>query len=166
VNKFLVLPFALLLALSSGWAFAEDKAKPTAEELNKADLEKLTGAWVVAKIEGGGAELPKELFADVVLTIDGEKYKVEGIPEGPQSGVVTIDATKEIKEITIEPKEGPEADKPIKAIYQYEDDKLTVCYDLSGKAFPKEFKTEPNTQQLLIVYERKKDEKKEEKKDK
>lgn len=163
MSRFLVIPLTFLLFVSAGVALAEDKEKPTLEEANKADLEKMTGAWVVAQVEAGGSELSKELFADVTLTLDGEKYQVDGIPDGPQKGVVTIDATKDLKEMTIEPKEGPGDKKPLKAIYKFEDDKLTVCYDLKGEAFPKAFKTEPGTQQLLIVYEVKKEEEKKEK---
>lgn len=161
--KSLPLSFAFVLIVANGLAFAEDKPKQTPEEINKADLEKLSGAWVVTKAEAGGTELPKEFFAEIVLTIDGDKYKVEGIPEGTQSGLLTIDATKDIKEMSIEPKEGPNADKPVKAIYKLEEGKLSICYDLTGQAFPKEFKTEANGPQLLIVYEAKKEDEKKEK---
>lgn len=160
VTKSFAISLAFLLVLAGGIALAEDKAKPTPEELNKADLEKLTGAWVVAKAEAGGMELPKELLAAIVLTIDGEKYKVEGIPEGTDTGTVAIDATKDVKEMTIVSKRDPKEEKVIKTIYKFDDDQLTVCYNLAGDSFPKEFKTTANSPQLLITYERKKDEEK------
>jgi uncharacterized protein (TIGR03067 family) len=93
-----------------------------------------------------------------VLTIDGEAYKVEGIPEGAQKGVLKLDAAKDVKEMTIEPKEGPNKDKPAKAIYKFDEEKLVVCYDLEGAQFPEEFKTTAENKALMITYERKKDE--------
>ena len=54
--------------------------------------------------------------------------------------------------------EGPNKGKTFLAIYELKDDKLTICYDLSGEARPTEFKTKPDTKLFLVTYERKKDE--------
>lgn len=40
------------------------------------------------------------------------------------------------------------------AIYELDGDTLRVCYDLSGKARPSEFKTKAETQLLLFTYKR------------
>ncbi len=151
-----VVALGALLVFSVGPLSAQDKPAEKAEDVNKADLEKLTGSWIVTKGEAGGEELPKEFLSAIVLTIEGEKYTVAGIPEGTQKGILKIDATKEVKEMTVEPKEGPNADMPTSAIYKLEDDKLTVCYDIAGGGFPKEFKSEAGQPYLLITYERKK----------
>ncbi len=42
-------------------------------------------------------------------------------------------------------------------IYELEGDTLRVCYDLSGKKRPGEFKTAEGTQLYLVTYTRKKD---------
>jgi hypothetical protein len=42
------------------------------------------------------------------------------------------------------------------AIYELTDTTLRVCYDLSGKARPKEFKTKADTQLFLVKYKRQK----------
>lgn len=158
--RIFVVALGALLVFPLGTFAAEDKPAEKAVDVAKADWEKLAGTWVVAKGEAGGEELPKEFLSAIVLTIDGEKYTVEGIPEGTQKGILRIDAAKEVKEMTIEPKEGPNADKPTSAIYKFEDEKLLICYDLAGGGFPKEFKTEAGQPHLLITYERKKEEKK------
>jgi uncharacterized protein (TIGR03067 family) len=51
---------------------------------------------------------------------------------------------------------GPNKGKTILAVYEIKDDTLRVCYDLSGKARPKEFKTKADTQLFLVEYKREK----------
>jgi hypothetical protein len=46
--------------------------------------------------------------------------------------------------------------KIILAIYELKGDTLRVCYDLSGKARPSEFKAKPDTPLFLVNYKREK----------
>lgn len=150
---------ALLLAIGAP-ALAEDTEAKKPEDVNRADMAKLNGVWTIAKAEAGGQELPKEFFAAIVLTIEEEKYTVDGIPEGKETGVTKIDAAKQLKEMTIEAKEGRQAGKTTKAIYKFDDEKLVVCYNLGEGDFPTEFKSAEGEPYLLIAYERKQDEEK------
>jgi uncharacterized protein (TIGR03067 family) len=52
--------------------------------------------------------------------------------------------------------DGPNKGKTILAIYERDGDTLRVCYDLSGKSRPTEFKTETGTQLFLVTYKREK----------
>jgi len=75
---------------------------------------------------------------------------------GIDHGTYSIDATKSPKEMDIRPEIGPGAGKVVKAIYEFNGDKLRVCYALQdGTERPKEFKTAPDSGQLLISYGRK-----------
>jgi uncharacterized protein (TIGR03067 family) len=56
----------------------------------------------------------------------------------------------------IEGTKGPNKGKTILAIYELKDDTLRICYDLSGKKHPKEFKTKEGTQLFLVEYKREK----------
>jgi uncharacterized protein (TIGR03067 family) len=159
LRTFAVALFALLV-FTAAPLYAEDKAADKPEDVNKTDLEKLKGAWVVAKGEAGGQELPKEFLSSIVLTLEGDKYTVEGIPDGKQSGDLKLDATKDKKEMSIEVKEGAQSGTTTKAIYKLEDEKLIVCYSFGGDEFPKEFKAAEGEPYLLITYERKKEEEK------
>ncbi len=47
---------------------------------------------------------------------------------------------------------GPNKGKTFLAIYKLDGDKLVICYDLTGKARPKEFKTEPKSMLFLVTY--------------
>ena len=51
---------------------------------------------------------------------------------------------------------GPNQGKTFLAIYELKGDTLKVCYDLSGKERPTEFKTKPDTQLYLVTYRREK----------
>ncbi len=50
----------------------------------------------------------------------------------------------------------PNAGKTLPAIYELDADTLRICYDLSGQARPKEFKTTEGTKLYLVTYKRKK----------
>jgi uncharacterized protein (TIGR03067 family) len=49
---------------------------------------------------------------------------------------------------------GPNKGKTFPAIYELIGDTLTVCYDLSGKARPSEFKSKAGTHLFLATYKR------------
>jgi hypothetical protein len=66
------------------------------------------------------------------------------------------DTSADPKTMDIKGVEGPNKGKTCLAIYELKDDKLTICYDLSGESRPTEFKTQPKTQLFLVTYEREK----------
>lgn len=128
--------------------FADDKKQ--AEELKKLD-----GVWKVSTGELGGNPLPEEFAKSLTLTLEGGKYKVlVGVQE--DKGTCTIDPSKKPKELDIKGEEGPNKGKTIPCIYELDGDTLKVCYDLSGKKRPAEFKTEKDTLLYLAIYKRQK----------
>ena len=58
------------------------------------------------------------------------------------------------KALDITGTEGPNKGKTILAIYERNGDTLRICYDLSGKSRPAEFKTTAGTQLFLVEYKR------------
>ena len=52
--------------------------------------------------------------------------------------------------------EGPNKGKTFLAVYELDGDTLRICYDLSGKSRPTEFKTTEGTQLFLVSYKREK----------
>ena len=57
--------------------------------------------------------------------------------------------------MTIKSEEGPNKGKTFLAIYEMKDEvSMRVCYDLSGKEFPTEFKATPGTKLYLAGYRR------------
>jgi uncharacterized protein (TIGR03067 family) len=120
------------------------------------DEPKVDGTWLATKAELGGKKLPKKVSDNLKLTLTKGEYEV--VAESPDRGTVTYNNSADPKEMDIKGVEGPNKGKTFLAIYELKDDKLTICYDLSGKSRPTEFKTEPNTKLFLVTYERKKPE--------
>ena len=121
----------------------------------KKDEGKTDGTWVASEAEMNGKKWPKKAFANLKLTLKEGDYEV--VAESPDKGTVTYNKKADPKEMDIKGVEGPNKGKTIQAIYELKDDKLTICYDLSGKSRPTEFKTEPKTKLFLVTYERKKE---------
>jgi hypothetical protein len=57
--------------------------------------------------------------------------------------------------MTIKSTAGPNKGKTFLAIYEIKNaDAMRVCYDLSGRAFPKEFKAPKDSELYLVGYRR------------
>ncbi len=106
----------------------------------------------MSSAELGGVELPKG--AAIKLTLRGGTYEL--VAESPDRGTVTYDTSAKPKAMDIKGTDGPNKGKTFLAIYDLSGDKLTVCYDLTGKARPTEFATRPKTKLFLATYQRQK----------
>jgi uncharacterized protein (TIGR03067 family) len=119
----------------------------------KPDAKAIEGAWVPSKAELAGQPLPEALLKTISLKLDGGKYDVSAAGE-PDKGTYTLNSSTKPKSMVITGTEGPNKGKSFPAIYELEGDVLRVCYDLSGKARPGEFKTTAGTQLYLVTYHR------------
>ena len=115
----------------------------------------LDGTWLAMSAELGGMRQPPALVTNIVLKITEDKYEVT-VAGHPDKGTCKVDASAKPKTMDITGTEGPNAGRNIPAIYELTGDKLKICYGLKGSPRPTEFKTNPGTQQYLVVYERKK----------
>jgi uncharacterized protein (TIGR03067 family) len=120
----------------------------------KKDEPKIDGTWLAKTAELGGKKLPEQTVAIIKLTLKKGEYEVHA--ESPDRGTVTYDASAKPKEMDIKGVDGPNKGRTILAIYELSGDKLRICYDLTGKSRPTEFKTEPKSRLFLVTYERKK----------
>lgn len=120
----------------------------------KNDESKIDGTWLGAEAEMAGKKMPKKAIENLKLTLKKGEYEV--VAESPDSGTVKYNNSAEPKEMDIKGVKGTNKGKTFLAIYKLKDDKLTICYDLSGEGRPTEFKTQPKTKLFLVTYERKK----------
>ncbi len=51
-------------------------------------------------------------------------------------------------------KEGVNAGKHFTAIYKYDNEQLTICYNLSGDSYPKTFETKSKSRLFLSVFKK------------
>jgi uncharacterized protein (TIGR03067 family) len=126
-----------------------------ANSADKKETDNFDGTWVPIKAELAGTEFPEEIRKQIKLEIKGDNYTVT-IGKMTDKGTSKINAKAKPKEVDITSTEGANKGKTFLAIYELDGDMLKVCYDLSGKERPKEFKTMPNTQLYLVTYKREK----------
>jgi uncharacterized protein (TIGR03067 family) len=139
--KFLL---ALSLVLSFALAAWSEDAKDT-----------IDGIWLPATAELGGKMLPDEVRKAIKLEIKGDKYTVT-IGKQTDQGTAKPNPAAKPKELDITGTDGPNKGKKILAIYERDGDTLRICYDLSGKGRPTEFKSKEGTQLFLVTYKREK----------
>ena len=131
------------------FALSDDSGKA------KEEGKKFQGTWKPVKAEIAGNPFPDEILKTMTLVITDDKYTVT-VGERTDEGTTKLDPTKTPPTMDIKGTKGPNQGKTIPAIYELTDTTLRVCYDLSGKEHPKEFKTKTGTQLFLVEYKRQK----------
>ena len=119
------------------------------------DGKKMEGGWKPVAAELGGKPVPDKVLKTMKLVLTDGKYTVT-VGEQTDEGTVKLDPAKKPRAMDIVGTWGPNRGKTILAIYELTDATLRVCYDLSGKARPLEFKTRSDTQLFLVEYKRQK----------
>ena len=119
------------------------------------DGDSLDGTWLPSAAELGGKPFPDEVRKTIKLVVRDDTYTVT-VGKEVDRGTVKLNPAAKPKELDITGTEGPNKGKTILAIYERDGDTLRVCYDLSGKRRPTEFKTGEGTQLFLVTYKREK----------
>jgi uncharacterized protein (TIGR03067 family) len=118
------------------------------------DQDTLAGTWLASAAELGGQKFPGDV-SKIKLVIKDDKYTVT-VGMQADEGTIKLNPTAKPKALDITGTAGPNKGKTILAIYERNGDTLRICYDLSGKSRPTEFKTKEGTQLFLVTYKREK----------
>jgi uncharacterized protein (TIGR03067 family) len=108
----------------------------------------LNGTWVPVSQEMGGTVLPRSFYETQQLIINDSNYTVKA--ESIDRGVVVYDHNK----MDIFSKEGENKGKHFKAIFKHENELLTICYNLTGDAYPEAFETKGKPMYFLSVFKK------------
>jgi uncharacterized protein (TIGR03067 family) len=139
----LFVAFALAFSFSSaGWG-------------GDAKDDTLQGTWLPSAAELGEQVFPAEVRKTITLVVKDDRYTVT-VGTEVDRGTVKLYPSATPKAMDITGTDGPNKGKTILAIYERNGDTLRVCYDLSGKKRPTEFKTEAGTRLFLVEYQRQK----------
>lgn len=111
------------------------------------DGKEIEGTWVIEEAELAGQKL--DGLKGIKITMDAGKYRFAN-----DQGEYKLVPAEKFKAVDIFGKGGPNQGKTYLTIYQLEGDSLTICYDLTGKARPTEFKTVAGSQLFLVTYRR------------
>ena len=122
---------------------------------NAKDEGAIQGTWLPSAAELAGEKFPDEVRKTIKLVIKDNNYTVTVGPK-VDKGTVKLNPSARPKEMDITGVEGPNKGKTILAIYELQGDTLRICYDLTGKSHPTEFKTKADTKLFLVTYKREK----------
>jgi uncharacterized protein (TIGR03067 family) len=118
---------------------------------SKDDLKAMQGTWRPTSGESAGKAMASDVLKKTKLVIKDNKYTVT-VGEDPDHGTLKIDASRMPKTMDIVSTGGANKGRRILAIYEIDGDTMKICYDLSGKVRPKEFKTAPGSQLFFATY--------------
>lgn len=115
---------------------------------NGSRTNELNGTWIPVQQEMGGNPLPAEFMANQKLVLTDNSYTV--VAESVDKGMVHTSGDK----MDIYGKEGVNKGKHIMALFKFENEQLTICYNLSGKSYPESFDTKNKPLFFLSVYKK------------
>jgi len=141
--------FIVILVLVSFTNVGRSEERATID----ARAESIDGVWLPSSAELAGKPWPEEFRKITRLTINGDQYTLT-VGQSPDKGTLKLDPSTTPKSLDIIGTEGPNKGKTILAIYQLQGDELKICYDLSGKSRPADFKTAAKTKLFLVTYQR------------
>ena len=109
---------------------------------------KFDGTWVPISEEINGTALPKGAFEKQKLVLHDSTYAFTA--ESTDKGIVQYSGDK----MDIYGKEGVNTGKHFTAIYKYENELLTICYNLGGDSYPIAFETKSKPTLFLVVFKK------------
>lgn len=147
---------AIAISLLSAFAWtslaAADDAK---DEAIKKDRQRIEGTWRIAglTINGNPAKAEDMAKLTVINRADGT-WTLRSEGEMVTKGTSELDPTKKPKEIDFTATEGGGSGNHYLGIYQLGDSKRKMCFAPPGKPRPTEFKSPPESQIILVEFER------------
>lgn len=129
-------------------------AQDAQQDLLAKDAAQHEGYWVVDSFHYDGQDAPADVVKSITRQVTGDHvtWKRDGKPFS--GSTLTLDIKPTPKTITIVPEGGQARDKPVKGIYKFDGDKLTLCMAEPGADAPKEFKAAKGSRFTLITLHR------------
>lgn len=141
--------FCALLTVGLLAAADDDSAK---------ELKRLDGVWIMIAGEKDGQKLPEENIKQSKITWKGKDVTVETPHQSKEpikATMLKIDPTKKPREMDWTRANGPDAGKPMLAIYEFlGDDEYRIIFAPAGKDRPKEFSTKAGSGHMMHTWKR------------
>jgi len=109
-------------------------------------LATLNGTWLAIYQEFEGKEVPLSEFEGQRLILQENTYSVVGAKM--DEGIIKANG----QNLDIYGTDGANKGRHYSAIYKIENSYLTICYNLAGGAYPRDFKTEGSAQFFLSKF--------------
>ena len=115
----------------------------------------LEGAWVPIAASVSGKELLVAELRVKYLVLDGHDYNiVDRSNQIVDRGEYLVNDSSRPSTIDIVGRDGPNAGRSLLAIFELQDNRLTVCYNLEGQNRPANMQAQDDQLLLSITYER------------
>jgi uncharacterized protein (TIGR03067 family) len=136
----------VLVLAAAGRAPADDQKDVPKE------LAPFQGTWKVVRCEEGGKALPEKEAAAMRFVFNGARVLMhEGETKALEGDPFTLDPKKEPAQLVVTPK----GEDEVRIIYKFDKDgRLTLCFNNGKGETPREFKSPPKTDIVLVVLER------------
>ena len=115
----------------------------------------LDGTWVPIAAEVSGRQLPVAQLRVARFVIESETYQiVDRSSNVVDCGELIMDSTAIPCALDIIGREGPNAGRRMRAIIEFDGDRLCICYDLERSSRPDTMRASGDQLLLLITYAR------------
>jgi uncharacterized protein (TIGR03067 family) len=141
----------LLLVLA--FAIGAEVAKEDAAAL---DLKRMQGDWLVVSMEVDGLKVPDDDAMALFRSVKGDQYTVSRYRKVVGKGTIKLDAAKKPRAIDALPAVAKGEAKALLGIYEFEGNKLNLCFAAPGKARPTEFSAKEDSGHTLTIWQREK----------
>lgn len=131
------MPFLLLLSLGCA-----------THRHNTAASYPVNGTWITIKMVMDGKEMPASFYAHQKLLIEDTAYTFTA--ESVDKGIIRYSGNK----MDIYGEEGVNIGKHFTALFKQESGLLSICYNLSGDAYPASFETKSKPYYFLAVFKK------------
>jgi len=133
-------------------------AEPAQGGIDKAELQKFQGSWVMVAAEMDGKKVHDKHVKQSRISFDGTKVELTTPHQHKEkilATIVKLDATKKPAEIQWVRSAGPNAGKTMHAIYEFEGaDQYKVSFDPAIKETPKKFGTKAGSGHIWHTWKR------------
>lgn len=110
--------------------------------------ESLNGIWYTVYQEFDGRQVPKAEFEDQQLVLNENTYTL--LAAKGDEGFINVNG----RNLDIYGTDGENKGRHYSAIYRIDNDRLEICYNLTGGSYPADFRTEGKPQHFLCIFER------------
>jgi uncharacterized protein (TIGR03067 family) len=125
---------------------------PSKEAAAQRELQQLRGTWLAVDIQhDGGQEMPA---GGLKWVIYDDRYQVWIGKQNLETNRFTLDPTRRPRTIHMRHALAGSVGRGITGIYDLQDDTLKVCYDLTGREYPKEFSAPKAARRIVYVFRR------------
>ncbi|HEX4608689.1 MAG TPA: sigma-70 family RNA polymerase sigma factor [Urbifossiella sp.] len=119
------------------------------------DLAELQGNWTATALEGDGQKAPEDAVKAFKVTIKGNQITFNPQADN-RTSTFRLDPSKNPKELTATPADGPQKGVPVRTIYSLKNGVLTLCMNNAGGEPPTEFATKAGDGLRLLVLKKEK----------